>query len=155
MIKKLFMFVAIMLAFVMSANAQSGSYTGTLHNIVMNGNPKGDQTMTFTYSNGYLKGTLPKIGSMPGTITINMPVDVDANGNLTTTASQVGTLSVLSTPLYLDDDCDDNNGAFYGTLTKVNGTYVLDFTLNVVGSFLSIEVFPASVSFTSTSFVAN
>ncbi|WP_294083141.1 hypothetical protein [Proteiniphilum sp. UBA5384] len=134
-----------------------GSYTGLLHNIIMNGNDDyEDREMTFkVISADKLQGTLPQIGSMPGTITIDLPISVATNGNMTTTAGsgQVGTLKLnifpyLTIPLYLDGT---NATAFTGaSIDPV--TKEMNFTLKVKGEYLGISMYPAQVSFTSSIF---
>lgn len=157
--KRIILFLAIVMAFCGSAIAQNisnhaGDYYGLLHDITMNSKSGYEsRNMTFTISSdGTLSGTLPAVGSMPGNITVSMPVALNGDSIYTTasTKKRVATLKMTvfpysSIPLYLDGS---SSSAFSGTI--VNN--VLDFTLKVKGSFLGIDYFPASVSFTSTSY---
>jgi len=154
--KKLLLVFAFIAMSVWDAYAQSlsdyvGTYTGTLYNIEMNGKTGySSRTMSFQITNdGYLKGEIGAIGSMPGVININLAVSVE-NGRLVAQSETAGTLTFNiggSTTLYVDDD----EGGLVG---EINSSKTMSFTLNVVGSMLGISVFPASVSFVSTSFVA-
>lgn len=126
----------------------AGTYAGTLYGIEMNGESGyEDQQMSFEITEaGYLYGQLAPIGEMPGTITINMPVSVDTNGNLTTNAGNdvVATLKMSTFPymtinLYLNE-----NGLSNASIE--NGE--LNFTLQVKGKFGVIDMFPATINFT-------
>lgn len=172
--KKLFLSLAVLLASVGWTNAANGlsesfvvfsttsvpsnfigSYYGLLYDIEMNGQTGyADQNMTFTVTTGdRLQGTLPQIGSMPGTITINLPISVATSGTLTTTAGPsdpVGNLTIggfLTIPLYLDGSASTafSNASIDPVTNEMN------FTLKVKGSYFGTN-FPASVSFTSSVF---
>lgn len=88
------------------------------------------------------------IGTYAGTI--DLQVEIDGEGNLTTNANDAGTLDFEfggSSPLMIDD----TKGGFQGTIDS-NKNMV--FTLHVRGKMIGIPVFPASVTFVSKSFVA-
>lgn len=111
--------------------------------------PSRDMSFQIT-SDGKLMGQIGKIGKMPGTITIDLQVEIDGEGNLTTNANDAGTLDFEfggSSPLMIDD----TKGGFQGTIDS-NKNMV--FTLHVRGKMIGIPVFPASVTFVSKSFVA-
>lgn len=164
--RNLFFSLALLCASICGANAANGSevnvltnnvasvlavseqYAGTLYGIEMNGESGyEDQQMSFEITEaGYLYGQLAPIGEMPGTITINMPVSVDTNGNLTTNAGNdvVATLKMSTFPymtinLYLNE-----NGLSNASIE--NGE--LNFTLQVKGKFGVIDMFPATINFT-------
>lgn len=123
------------------SEASYGKYNGTLTNVTMNGKSYNDVPgITFSLNkNGTLSGTVGKIGKMPGTITINVPVSVDESGNVSAIQGAVAGRLAFSfgggTNLYVQ------------SLTGNVNSGTLQFTLETYGSFLGMSVFPASVSF--------
>lgn len=121
MLKKLFMFIAIFMASVNFAMAQSaaGSYNGTLDVVKMNDNnynPVENQTFEVS-SNLKLTGTVKKVGKMPGDIVLSM--NLVQNGNTSTCKDNVcGKLNILGfipASLYLSSfsgSIDGNNIEF-------------------------------------------
>lgn len=139
--KKATLIFAFLLAFVGFANAQNyvGSYKGLMDEITMRGNSYDDvPDQVFNLTINMLTGTVSGIGSMPGTISINLPITVDADGNITTTSATCGTLTIFGLiPITLE-------------LTSLTGAIVkdntLEFTLECHGAYLGMD-FPASVHF--------
>lgn len=94
-----------------------------------------------------MKCDFPQIGSMPGTITISLAVEVDEEtGEITAyNGDEAGTLSLplgIKVKLYLDDLRD-------AKITDNGGSKQIEFTLDVSGTFLGAN-FPASVHFVGT-----
>lgn len=150
----MFAFVAISVSFVCAQNLNEyiGTYAGTLQDIEMNnktGYPNQDMSFKIT-SKGHLVGEIGNIGKMPGTITIDLPINIDDNGTLTAKANVAGTLNFDlggESSLVLDA----KKGGFQGNIDSYKK---MIFTLHVRGSMVGIPVFPASVTFVSNSFVA-
>lgn len=83
--KRLLTLLAALMAFVALAQAQdyAGTYVGRMDSVQMNDKRfDAQEGRSFSLSTGRLTGTVSKIGSMPGTIYIDMPITVDANGNI-------------------------------------------------------------------------
>lgn len=129
MLKKIFMFFAIFMASVSAVCAQNsvGSYIGTLDVVKMNDkNYNAVEYQEFTVDDELnLSGKVAQIGSMPGTIYIDL--DIVENGtDLTTTASTCGTLKVLNLipiTLALTDFHGTINGDNIEFTLKCNGLY--------------------------------
>lgn len=173
--QKIFLSLAVLLASVGWANAANGfsessvvasttsvpsnfigSYYGLLYDIEMMGNTGyDDQNMTFTVTTGnVLHGVLPQIGSMPGTITIDLPISVATDGTMATTAdasTKVGTLVIPSFGITISLTLDGSASTAFSNATIDPVTNEMNFTLKVKGSYFGTN-FPASVSFTSSVF---
>lgn len=97
--KRLITIFATLMAFVTLAQAQdfAGTYVGRMDSIQMNDKRFDAQDgRSFTLSTANLTGTVSKIGSMPGTIYIDMPIAVDASGNIKATpGASCGKLKLL------------------------------------------------------------
>lgn len=145
--KKILMIFAILMASVNYVLAQSytGSYTGTMDEIQMNDKTYNPQTgQSFTLSSTYITGTVSKIGSMPGTIYITMPVSVDSAGTITATKGQsCGTLKVLGL-IGIDLTLTSLSDATVDTTTKT-----LEFTLECTGTYLG-TTYNAHIHFNGT-----
>lgn len=146
--KKLTLVFAFLLACVGLANAQNyvGSYTGLMDEIEMRGNSYDDVSgQVFNLTANMLTGTVSQIGSMPGTISINLPITVDAYGNITAVGTTCGTLTILGfIPITLQLK------SLTDATVKNN---ILEFTLQCHGTYLGAD-FPASVHFKSESFIS-
>lgn len=139
--KKVTLIFSFLLAFVGLANAQNyvGSYKGLMDEITMRGNSYDDvPDQVFNLTINMLTGTVSEIGSMPGTISINLPIVVDADGNITTTSTTCGTLTILGIiPITLE----------LTSLTEATiKNNILEFTLECHGTYFGQD-FPASVHF--------
>ena len=62
---------------VLAISDYEGTYSGTMDNIIMRGKPYESRAATYKIEGGRLKCDFPQIGSMPGTITISLAVEVD------------------------------------------------------------------------------
>lgn len=62
---------------VLAISDYEGTYSGTMDNIIMKGKPYESRAATYKIEGGRLKCDFPQIGSMPGTITISLAVEVD------------------------------------------------------------------------------
>ncbi|MCF0257117.1 hypothetical protein [Bacteroides heparinolyticus] len=139
-----------LLGFAVNSNAQSGTYNGTLSNITMNGNsynnaPNQNFTLTSIGGNLYnLTGTVGPIGSMPGTIYVDLDVSIN-NGVITPNTpinDPAGKLVLLNGGVNITIKLS----SFTGTL--VNNE--LHFVLNTYAGWQVFPVFPASVTFDGT-----
>lgn len=111
--------------------------------IKMKGKDYEPRAASYTLEGGLLTCDFPQIGSMPGTITIELNVNVDEETGEITADSGVdaGYLTILGMDLVklkLDSLTD----------AKVTGN-TIEFTLAVSGKFLGAD-FPASVHFVGT-----
>lgn len=129
MLKKLFLFFAILMASVSGAMAQNcvGDYVGELDIVKMNDNYyDAVENQEFKISDKMkLTGKVAKIGKMPGDINISLTV-VENGNSLTATGSTCGKLNVLGfipVPLALSN--------FYGTIDGDN----IEFTLECSGLY--------------------
>ena len=61
---------------VLAISDYEGTYSGTMDNIIMRGKPYESRAATYKIEGGRLKCDFPQIGSMPGTITISLAVEV-------------------------------------------------------------------------------
>lgn len=105
-----------------------GTYSGTMDNIMMRGKFYESRAATFRIESGHLKCDFPQVGSMPGTITIDLPVAVDEEtGEITAyIGEKAGTLSILG--LIYEFKLDDLRDA---KITDNGGSQQLEFTLDV------------------------
>lgn len=142
--------VIALLGFAVNSNAQAGTYNGTLSNITMNGNPYNNVTnqdflLTNISGNLYkLTGTVGPIGSMPGTIYVDLKVSVN-NGVITPNTpinGSAGKLVLLKGGIVVKIKLS----SFTGTL--VNNE--LHFVLDTYSGWQSLPIFPASVTFDGT-----
>lgn len=123
----------------------SDCYKGTLYNLKMNGKSKSDVSnqcfhLTTTDGNGRLTVTVKQIGSMPGTVKLDMVVTV-TDGNITVNnTNNVG-------GLYIDGSKFTSFKLTSFTGTIVNGTLTIS-NCAVSGQYTGL--FPASFSFTGT-----
>ena len=129
---------------VLAISDYEGTYSGTMDNIIMRGKPYESRAATYKIEGGRLKCDFPQIGSMPGTITISLAVEVDEDtGGITAyNGDEAGTLSLplgIKVKLYLDDLRD-------AKITDNGSSKQIEFTLDVSGTFLGAN-FPASVHF--------
>ena len=143
--KKFILFFALFVACISFAQAQNytGSYTGTMDEIRMNDKTYDSQTgKTFTLSASKLTGTVNKIGSMPGTITIDLDISVDSNGNITAVnETKCGELKVLGLiPIALKLSNLSNASVKDGTL---------EYTLECTGTYLG-KSYSAHIHFSGT-----
>lgn len=128
---------------VLAISDYEGTYNGTMDKIKMKGKDYEPRTASYTLEGGLLTCDFPQIGSMPGTITIELNVNVDEETGEITADSGVdaGYLTILGMDLVklkLDSLTD----------AKVTGN-TIEFTLAVSGKFLGAD-FPASVHFVGT-----
>lgn len=125
---------------VLAISDYEGTYNGTMDKIKMKGKDYEPRAASYTLEGGLLTCDFPQIGSMPGTITIELNVNVDEETGEITADSGVdaGYLTILGMDLVklkLDSLTD----------AKVTGN-TIEFTLAVSGKFLGAD-FPASVHF--------
>lgn len=130
---------------VLAISDYEGTYNGTMDKIKMKGKDYEPRAASYTLEGGLLTCDFPQIGSMPGTITIELNVNVDEETGEITADSGVdaGYLTILGMDLVklkLDSLTD----------AKVTGN-TIEFTLAVSGKFLGAD-FPASVHFDSSLF---
>lgn len=123
---------------VLAISDYEGTYNGTMDKIKMKGKDYEPRAASYTLEGGLLTCDFPQIGSMPGTITIELNVNVDEETGEITADSGVdaGYLTILGMDLVklkLDSLTD----------AKVTGN-TIEFTLAVSGKFLGAD-FPASV----------
>lgn len=128
---------------VLAISDYEGTYNGTMDKIKMKGKDYEPRAASYTLEGGLLTCDFPQIGSMPGTITIELNVNVDEETGEITADSGVdaGYLTILGMDLVklkLDSLTD----------AKVTGN-TIEFTLAVSGKFLGAD-FPASVHFVGT-----
>lgn len=128
---------------VLTISDYEGTYNGTMDKIKMKGKDYEPRTASYTLEGGILTCVFPKIGSMPGNITIELEIEVDEKtGEITANeGEQAGTLKILKMlpiKLYLESLTD----------AKVTGK-MIEFTLAVSGKFLGAN-FPASIHFIGT-----
>lgn len=129
---------------VLAISDYEGTYNGTMDKIKMKGKDYEPRAASYTLEGGLLTCDFPQIGSMPGTITIELNVNVDEETGEITADSGVdaGYLTILGMDLVklkLDSLTD----------AKVTGN-TIEFTLAVSGKFLGAD-FPASVHFNNSS----
>lgn len=122
---------------VLAISDYEGTYNGTMDKIKMKGKDYEPRAASYTLEGGLLTCDFPQIGSMPGTITIELNVNVDEETGEITADSGVdaGYLTILGMDLVklkLDSLTD----------AKVTGN-TIEFTLAVSGKFLGAD-FPAS-----------
>lgn len=139
--------VALVASVVMAlnANAQVSAgehvFTGTLSNIVMNEkNYDNVSNVQFTITgDSRLVGTIAQIGSMPGTINIDLAVYIDpVTGEIEADDSVAGSLSIAGADLV---------NVYVESLTGSVNDNTLHFVLDTYGKFGVITMFPASVTF--------
>lgn len=123
---------------VLAISDYEGTYNGTMDKIKMKGKDYEPRAASYTLEGGLLTCDFPQIGSMPGTITIELNVNVDEETGEITADSGVdaGYLTILGMDLVklkLDSLTD----------AKVTGN-TIEFTLAVSGKFLGAD-FPASL----------
>lgn len=121
---------------VLAISDYEGTYNGTMDKIKMKGKDYEPRAASYTLEGGLLTCDFPQIGSMPGTITIELNVNVDEETGEITADSGVdaGYLTILGMDLVklkLDSLTD----------AKVTGN-TIEFTLAVSGKFLGAD-FPA------------
>ena len=141
--------VMCLLGIVTNANAQAGSYNGTLSNVTMNGklydNVTGqDFELTSLGNNLYrLTGEFGPIGKMPGTIYVDVNIAIN-NGVITSSTPINGVAGYLAFTI---------GGSINIKLSSLTGTLVnnnLHFVLNTYAGWQSLPIFPASVTFDGT-----
>ncbi|WP_347022877.1 hypothetical protein, partial [Bacteroides ovatus] len=115
---------------VLAISDYEGTYNGTMDKIKMKGKDYEPRAASYTLEGGLLTCDFPQIGSMPGTITIELNVNVDEETGEITADSGVdaGYLTILGMDLVklkLDSLTD----------AKVTGN-TIEFTLAVSGKFL-------------------
>ena len=131
--------------FIASANAEN--YVGTLSNVTMNGKHFNDvaNTVFSLTDNGdgtyLLQGEIQKIGKMPGTISINVPVYI-INGTISPTAKnrEAGILKTafMKQKIKLRNISGSLQGGF------------LHFVIETYAGWDIFPMFPASVTFNGT-----
>lgn len=140
--------LTVMCLFGIIANTNAQNYKGTLSNVTMNGKHFNNvENQVFSLSdNGdgtyNLTGEVEKIGKMPGTINIELAVNV-VNGIITPVEvdGSAGNLSImdkLPIPINLSN--------ITGNLTDNTVHFVLD----TYAGWKAIPLFPASVTFDGT-----
>lgn len=142
-------FIAMSVFSIVSAKAQTavdGVYTGTLSNITMNHNPYDDATgVEFDLidngdGTGLLLGSIGPIGSMPGTIEVNLKVNIAEDGTL----SAQPTVQAGELVLNEGGEMTIYTSSFSG---QVSGN-TIHFVLNTYAfKAFDEEIFPASVTF--------
>ena len=115
-----------------------GVYNGVLDKIEMRGKSYEAKPAVFRVEGDRLRCDFPKIGRMPGSIALDIPIKIDENGVITATDTKVGTLKML----FLKD--------IPLTLVKMSEAQIKDgkltISLDITGKFLGFD-FPASVHF--------
>lgn len=142
--KKILAIIAILMATVSFAKAQNyeGTYTGTLDEITMNDSTYQSRSgISFEVESTNLYGTVGQVGSMPGTIVIDLPISV-TSGTITATpgdaCGQLKVFGVIPFTLYLT--------SLYDATT--DGT-TLEFTLECTGTYFG-KTYNAHVHFVGT-----
>lgn len=139
--KKILSLLVVMLGCIGVVQAQvslsvNKTYTGILTNVVMNGSPKDDvsgQNFKLDVDSdgfGTITGTVSGIETMPGTIYINIGVEVDvATGAITAIDSRAGYLQIigLTIPFTIT--------SFSGSITDSD----LSISVAVVGNYFGIS----------------